>query len=129
MSALEHRHGAYLLLGGARGRLFHSERSRADSSPLLQTVDRGVAITNISNCADNKYIRKVRKAKDLAADDDNAVPRIADIVEDVSTTGNGSVTVKVKLQTAATTSSDDSESETDDEDTWTDVFELSSIRP
>lgn len=93
-------------------------------APALPTIKIGLKMR--SNTA--VYEKTIETPEYQLAADGSATPRIADIVESVSTTGNGSVTIRVKLLKEAEdadSTSDDSTTETTGEATWTDWLPLS----
>ena len=95
-------------------------------APALPSIKIGLKMR--SNTA--VYEKTIETPEYQLAADGGATPRIADIVESVSTTGNGSVTIRVKLLKEADESSgtDDStsgETSATGEATWTDWLALS----
>lgn len=94
-------------------------------APALPTIKIGLKMR--SNTA--VYEKTIETPEYQLAADGAGTPRIADIVESVSTTGNGSVTIRVKLLKEADetsdTAGDDSTTETTGEATWTDWLPLS----
>ena len=84
-------------------------------SPAFPTIKIGLKVR--SNTA--IYEKTFETPEYQLAADGDSIPRIADIVEDVSTTGNGTVTIKVRFLTVATDDSDSSG------ESWTDYLPLS----